>query len=123
MTCATAALAAALFAPLWLLANRMWIVLAGYLAAVVAVRLGVGWLAGSQSTTLLMIALHLLIGFEADTLRRWTLDRNGWRMVGSVLGRNWAECERRFFDAWLKKVGDNWNTPAGRGGPQAFRVR
>ena len=20
----------------------------------------------------------------------------------------------RFFDAWLKKVGDNWNTPAGR---------
>lgn len=93
--------AAALFAPLWLLANRMWIVLAGYLAVVAAIRLGFEWIAGSQPSALLMIALHLLIGFEADTLRRWTLDRNGWRMVGSVLGRNWAECERRFFDTWL----------------------
>jgi hypothetical protein len=45
--------------------------------------------------------VHFLIGLESSTIRRWTLDRNGWRTVGSVVGRNWAECERRFFEAWL----------------------
>ena len=93
---------AALLTPFWLLANRMWIVLAGYLVGIAAIQVGLGWTAaGQQITSPLMIALHLLIGFEADTLKRWTLERRGWRMIGSVLGRNWAECERRFFDAWL----------------------
>ena len=46
-------------------------------------------------------ALHLLIGFEADTLRRWGLERRGWHTVGTVSGKTAAECERRFFDAWL----------------------
>ena len=47
------------------------------------------------------IALHLLIGFEADTLRRSALDRRGWQILGSVSGRNAAECERRFYEGWL----------------------
>ena len=64
------------------------------------------WLAGAASSTRTgsrwpYIGLHLLIGFEADTLRRWSLDRNGWRTLGSVSGRNAAECERRFFEDWL----------------------
>ena len=45
--------------------------------------------------------LNLLIGFEADALRRWALDRKGWQMLGSVSGRTVDECERRFFDGWL----------------------
>src|SRR5581483_7531236 len=76
--------AAALLTPFWLAANRMWLVLAGYLGGMVILQ-----------------AVHVLIGFEADSLKRWTLERNGWRMVGSAVGRNWAECERRFFEAWL----------------------
>ena len=51
--------------------------------------------------TLAGIALHLLIGLEAHALRCWSLDRRGWRMLGSVSGRSLAECERRFFEAWL----------------------
>lgn len=94
--------AAALLTPFWLLANRMWIVLAAYVAGVAALQLGVAWIgAGQQFKSLLMIAVHVLIGLEADTLKRWTLDRRGWRLIGSVVGRNWAECERRFFSAWL----------------------
>jgi hypothetical protein len=50
---------------------------------------------------LAVLALNLLIGFEADTLRRWTLARRGWRTLGAVSGKTAAECERRFFDAWL----------------------
>ena len=46
-------------------------------------------------------ALALMIVFEGDTLRRWALERRGWRMLGSVTGKTAAECERRFFETWL----------------------
>jgi hypothetical protein len=93
---------AALFAPVWLIVHRLWWPLLGYLllgGSVALLRLGIaldpGWM------TLAALALHLLIGFEASTLRRWTLDRRGWRTIGSVTGRSAEECERRFFDLWL----------------------
>ncbi len=46
-------------------------------------------------------ALNVLIGFEADTLRRWGLERRGWHTIGTVSGKTADECERRFFDGWL----------------------
>lgn len=93
---------AALFAPLWLLAHRLWWPFLGYVVLSGLFELlrwstmvDPGWV------TLAGIVLHILIGFEADTLRRWSLDRRGWRTLGSVSGRNAAECERRFFEQWL----------------------
>lgn len=91
---------AALFTPIWLLVYRLWWPLLGYvvLTGVVlqlAARLDSDW-AGLAS-----LALHVLIGLEADSLRRWQLDRRGWRTVGSVTGRTSEECERRFFEMWL----------------------
>src|SRR5262245_20531570 len=93
---------AALFAPFWLIAHRLWWPLLAYivLSGVFEIVRWVGVL-DSGWVTMAVVALHLLIGFEADTLRRWALERRGWRTLGSVLGRNYAECERRFFDAWL----------------------
>ena len=91
---------AALFTPIWLIAYRLWWPLLGYVAASALL----AWLAGALAsgwTTLATLALHLLIGFEADTLRRWRLGRRGWRTLGTVTGRTAAECERRFFDNWL----------------------
>jgi hypothetical protein len=93
---------AALFAPLWLLVHRLWWPLLGYVVvsgALQFVQLTAAvdprWLA------LAGFALNVLIGFEADTLRRWALERRGWHTVGTVSGKTAAECERRFFDAWL----------------------
>lgn len=93
---------AALFAPIWMIMHRLWWPLLGYLVlsgGIELIRLGTtldaGW------TTLAGVALHLWIGLEADALRRWTLDRRGWRTVGSVTGATADECERRFFDTWL----------------------
>ena len=48
------------------------------------------------------LLLALLIGFEAGTLRRFTLGRRGWSNVGIVLGDDRETAERRFFDAWAK---------------------
>lgn len=93
---------AALFAPLWMIVHRLWWPLLAYLV--------LSGLAGTLQgligfdpdwLTLAAIGVAALIGFEAGTLRRWTLDRQGWRTLGSVSGRSLAECERRFFEGWL----------------------
>lgn len=93
---------AALFTPVWLLAHRLWWPFAGYLAlggvielARRVIAIDPGWM------TLAAVALSLLIGLEAATLRRWAFARRGWTMLGSVSGRTAEDCERRFFDMWL----------------------
>jgi hypothetical protein len=88
-----------LLAPLWMLWHRLWIVLAGYIGVSVAISLalraaGVGQDARSFALTL----FALLIGFEATSLRRWTLRLKGWREVGAVVGDSRETAEQRFFD-------------------------
>ncbi len=92
---------AGLFAPVWLIVHRLWWPLVGYVALMLLLLGGLGNFVGSAWIGLAVQALHLLIGFEASTLRRWGLNRRGWRSVGSVSGRTAEECERRFFDLWL----------------------
>ena len=93
---------AALFSPIWLLVHRLWWPLLGYVVLSGLLEL-VRWSAIVDPGWVMLagIALHLLIGFEADTLRRSALDRRGWQILGSVSGRNAAECERRFYEGWL----------------------
>lgn len=93
---------AALFAPLWMLWHRMWLVLLLYLVAATAldvalVEAGVN----TQWVALANFAVHLAIGFEAGSLRRWSLQRKRWKMLGVVTGHSETDCERRFFHAWL----------------------
>jgi Protein of unknown function (DUF2628) len=93
---------AALFGPFWLLAHRLWWPLIGYIAAygaIEAVRLT--RIVEQRWIGLCLLALNLLLAFEGDTLRRWALNRRGWRMLGAANGRNRNECERRFFEAWI----------------------
>lgn len=94
--------AAALFAPVWLLVHRLWWALLGYAGVVILLQL-LGRLVGGDQRWfgLAGLAVGLLIGFEADTLRRWSLARRGWQMLGSVSGKSQDECERRFFEGWL----------------------
>lgn len=93
---------AALFAPLWMLAHRLWWPLLGYIVANIALQ-AVQWLTGVSPDLWVLtgLALNLLVGFEAGTLRAWTLERRQWRNLGAVSGRSLEECERRFLDAWL----------------------
>jgi hypothetical protein len=95
--------AALLFGPLWMLRHRMWLVLLGY-AAVVAMLSFVLRLYGSASVGLAVWGLlALLLGFEAGTLRRFTLRRRGFRNIGVVVGDDLELAERRFFDAWVRR--------------------
>ena len=93
---------AAIFAPLWMLVKGLWLALVLYIAVTVLLSVGIT-AAGlsSEMASVLFLALHVLIGFEADTIQRWTLARNGWQTVGAITGRDALDCERRFFDVWL----------------------
>ena len=93
----------ALFPPLGFIAERLWIPLVVYLIAVSAfvaalTKLGVfpAW------TSLVVSALNLYLGFELSSLKRWSLDQQGWATLGAVTGHNLADCERRFFESWLQ---------------------
>ena len=91
-----------LLAPLWMLRHRLWLVLVGYVVVIVALQVGLRLIGASATVTVAAGALvALLVGFEAATLRRWTLARRRWKNVGIVVGDDLEAAERRFFDAWM----------------------
>ena len=51
--------------------------------------------------SLIVLAVHVFLGFEASSIERWFLDNKGYSMIGSVTGKNLAECEQRFFESWI----------------------
>ena len=102
-----------LFAPLWMLWHRMWLVLAGYVivSAVVETALVA---VGASPTDVLVVALliALLVGLEASTLRRFTLNRRGWKNVGVISGDDLEDAERRFFETWAHELPAQPGVPA-----------
>jgi len=93
-----------LFAPLWMLWHRMWLVLVGYLVLTAALMALVKALGASTSAAFLVgVLVSLLVGLEASTLRRFALSRRGWKNIGIVSGDDIEDAERRFFDAWLAR--------------------
>lgn len=91
-----------LLGPIWMLWRGLWLVLLGYVVLMAALegafrQLGVP--PDGRMVAFLLIAL--LLGFEAASLRRWTLRRRGWRDVGIVVADDLEAAERRFFEAWV----------------------
>jgi Protein of unknown function (DUF2628) len=89
------------FGPLWLLWHRLWLALLGYVVVTTAGTAALSLSpasAGTRFTVTLLIAL--LMGFEAASLRRWTLSRRKWRQLDIVVADDEETAERRFFDRW-----------------------
>ncbi len=92
-------LGAFLFGPLWIIWQRLWLVLILYLVGVGLIGyglrvLGIGWIV----VALVFALVHLLVGLEATTLVRWTRIKHGWRECGVVIADDLEMAERRFFD-------------------------
>ena len=111
---------ALLFPILWLLYHRMWLVLAGFIA-LLAVLQGLLILAQFNGEMLgwALAGLSILFAFQANDLRRWSLARRGYWLVGPVSGANRAACEARFFDAWLAAQGAQKSPEPGQATPGA----
>ena len=98
----------ALFVPvLWILWHRLWLTLMGIIIWVLVV-MWVDRLAGEMPATILAILGGILFAWEANNIRRWSLDRKGWRDVGGSFGDNLEEAEIRFFEKWGKADGIGW---------------
>jgi hypothetical protein len=91
-----------LFAPLWMLRHRLWLASVGYVVLVAGVTPAV-WLVGGREGALMLalVMIHLLVGIEAATFRRWSLAWRGWRDRGIVIGDDREAAERRFFDRYV----------------------
>jgi Protein of unknown function (DUF2628) len=111
-------------APVWLLVRKLWLAFFLYVVLNVAIAVGLKF-AGApsmvQTTAALVIAL--LIGFEGATIRRWTLTRRRWKMLGFVVGEDREIAERRFYAAWTERApdaptqGPSYAAPVRRGAP------
>ena len=92
---------AAVATVIWLLWHRLWLVLIGWIVVMIAI----------------------LMGFEAATLRRWTLSRRKWRQLDIVIGDDEEAAEHRFFERWTARqrgsTNDQWAVD--RGAPPPTR--
>ena len=88
-----------LLGPVWMLYHRLWLVLLMYLAGTTAVQVAL-WALGVSGLVKFTVGLliALLVGFEAGSLRRWSLRR--WTSRGIVVASNREAAEHRFFDRW-----------------------
>ncbi len=94
-----------LFTFLWFFWRRLWlaglIVFAAVLALNVALQVsGVRPGAAFVADLLLMF----LIGLEASSLRRWTLERRGRPAVDAVVASGLEEAEAKTFTRWLGRA-------------------
>ncbi|MEX0840037.1 MAG: DUF2628 domain-containing protein [Parvibaculum sp.] len=89
-----------LFSWIWLLWHRLWIAFALWIALIIVVSAIAQNLIGAEGAAICSLALQFLLGFEAGDIRRWTLERNGYRMAGLAGGGNLEEAERAFFAKW-----------------------
>jgi len=102
--------AALIFGPLWLIAQRMWAVLAGWLVVTAALSALDYWL-GGPGPVVVNALFNLLFALEANFLRGWTLEKKGWHFMGVATGRDQDECERDFFADWAKRRPDYFKLP------------
>ncbi|WP_417687289.1 DUF2628 domain-containing protein [Roseibium sp.] len=87
----------------WLAWNRMWLILLAYLAATLSLELAAA-LAGGAAPAVAALAVSIIFGFEGNGLRRWTLERKGWRLMGLACGSDQTEAELRFFQGLQAKA-------------------
>lgn len=108
----------------WLLYHRLWLAALGYMVLVVGISIGLALLhVDSEATFWVFLLIALLMGFEASSLRRWTLSRRKWRQHDVIVADDEQAAERRFFDRWTDKQRENNDEqmPVDRGSPPPTR--
>jgi hypothetical protein len=97
---------AMILAPFWLVWNRLWLAAIGWVVVTVALEVGLAGLGAGRTAIWSASALvALLMGFEAASLKRWTLSRRKWRQLDTVVADDEEAAERRFFDRWTAGQG------------------
>ncbi len=91
------------FTFLWFFFHRLWLAGLGVLMAVFALAVALELLdIHPAAGTVAMLLLQLLIGLEANSLRRWTLARHGFAVADVVTAADRDEAEAKSFARWLE---------------------
>ena len=112
------------FSFFWFFAHRLWI--AGLIVLIAAAALGVALQllrvgAGAGVSAAFLFAV--LLGLEANSLRRWTLARSGRPAVDVVRAGDREEAETKAFARWLGEAPSGPAAPAWRAAAQtAYRA-
>jgi uncharacterized protein DUF2628 len=83
-------------APLWILWHRLWLTLVWYVVFVLIVAWAVRLLGDSIAIWVAILGT-LLFAFEANNMRRHSLEARGWDEIGSSFGKDITEAEARFY--------------------------
>ncbi|MDX5367355.1 MAG: DUF2628 domain-containing protein, partial [Alphaproteobacteria bacterium] len=83
-----------------LLYHRKWIALAIWIGHTVTLSWAMQDASGPAAAMVVSLALNFMLGAEANDIRRWTLERKGYREAGLAAGASLEEAERNFFAKW-----------------------
>ena len=115
---------AAILGVVWLAWNRLWLALFCWVVVLAALNIAMVRLGVAPGVIFLVDGLlALLLGFEAASLKRWTLSRRRWRQLDIVVADDEEAAERRFFDRWTARehISSNEQPAVDRGGPPPTR--
>jgi hypothetical protein len=92
------------FTFLWFFFHRLWLAGLGILVLVFAFGTALELLdVPPIAATVAMLLLQMLIGLEANSLRRWTLARRGFPIADVVTAGDRDEAEAKSFARWLEQ--------------------
>jgi hypothetical protein len=101
-----------LLPPLWFVLRRLWLALIIYVVASIALDFALSRAHVPASWRMLVdVLIAILIGFEAASIQRWTLQRRKWKTLGFVVAEDAELAERRFFGAWTQRAATPPGTP------------
>ena len=84
---------------IWALWHRLWLIALALLAVSVVLNLGTAKLGLDPAVRgVLSLGFAVTVGFVANDLRRWALERRGYAYERTVSGDNRESAERRFLD-------------------------
>lgn len=93
------------FTPIWLIFRGMWLILIFYIGISLtfwAVE-DAGYISSSVAFWA-QLGMSLLFAYEANFLRKWTLQRANYQHIGVSLGRNLQEAEVNFFAQFVDQA-------------------
>lgn len=98
---------AAMFPAVWLLVKGLWLELVVFLLAVGGLSWALEALGAAPAIVgAVLIIVQIVFGYEAGAVEGAALERRGWRLAGTMVGGDQAECERNFFASWLPAQSD-----------------
>ncbi len=95
---------ALLFQFVWALFHRLWLI-AFFMLVISGLMEWAFKFAGGDITALAcQLGFGILVGAEAQNLRRWTLQRRGYQLDAVVIGETLDEAELRYFEQNPEKM-------------------